>query len=87
MVQEIVPALMKKIRPDVVALVDAFDIPDSILISTIGKYDGNVYEALLNAARRTPINQSDPFEGYEEHLKPHLDREFLSHHNKYLAKM
>lgn len=41
---------MNSIRPNCVALVDAFDIPDNVLNSTIGKYDGNVYEALVEAS-------------------------------------
>lgn len=64
---------MAEIRPDCVPLVDAFDVPDNLLVSTIGRYDGNVYEALLNAARKNPVNLKDPFPGYEEYLKPHLD--------------
>ncbi len=34
-----------------------FDIPDNVLSSTIGKYDGNAYEALFNAARKSTLNQ------------------------------
>lgn len=30
-----------------IALTDAFDIPDRVLNSTIGKYDGNIYEGML----------------------------------------
>jgi acyl-CoA oxidase len=36
--------ILKKLRPNACALVDSFDIPDRVLNSTIGKYDGNVYE-------------------------------------------
>jgi len=32
--------------PNAVALVDAFEFPDRVLNSTIGRFDGNVYEAL-----------------------------------------
>ena len=38
---------MDKIRPNAVAYVDAFDVPDHILNSSIGMYSGNVYEELL----------------------------------------
>ena len=41
--------LRSQIRPDAVTLVDAFDIPDRVLNSTIGRRDGNVYEALYEA--------------------------------------
>jgi len=39
--------LLGEIRPDAVALVDAFDFPDNILNSSIGRFDGNIYESLL----------------------------------------
>jgi acyl-CoA oxidase len=78
---------MADIRPDCIGLTDSFDFPDNLLASTIGRYDGNVYESLVNAARRNPVNLKDPFPGYEEYLKPHLDQKFLSHHNKMVAKM
>jgi len=60
--------LLNAIRPDCIALVDAFDIPDRVLGSAIGKYDGNVYEALFESAQRSPLNQKDPFDGYHEFL-------------------
>lgn len=54
-----------------------FDIPDNALNSTIGCYDGNVYERLVNSARKSRLNRVDPFEGYHEYLRPHLNLEFL----------
>lgn len=48
LVNSVIPTLMEKLRPDAVALVDSFDIIDALLMSTIGRYDGNVYEALLD---------------------------------------
>ncbi|GBG34285.1 Peroxisomal acyl-coenzyme A oxidase 1 [Hondaea fermentalgiana] len=77
--------LLDALRPDAVALVDAFDIPDRVLNSTIGRSDGRVYEALYESARDSPLNQGKgkvPFEGYEEVLAPHLDKEFLKLRNK-----
>ena len=56
--------LLDALRPEAVALVDAFDIPDRVLNSTIGRYDGNVYEALYEAAKLSNLNDRDPFEGY-----------------------
>jgi len=63
-------------------LVDAFDIPDNVLNSTIGRYDGNVYESLYTAATKTVLNASEPFDGYAEYLAPHTDKEFLKRGNK-----
>jgi len=73
--------LLEHLRPDAVALVDAFDIPDRVLSSTIGRADGNVYEALFDTARRSSLNHTDPFDGYKEFLQPHLDRDFLQRGN------
>jgi len=84
MVRDIVSELLDALRPDAVALVDAFDIPDRVLCSTIGRYDGNVYEALYNAAQKSDLNQTDPFKGYEKVLKPRMDAKFLKQRNSRL---
>ena len=41
--QHALEVALDTLRPDCVALVDAFDFPDSVLNSTIGRKDGNVY--------------------------------------------
>lgn len=35
--------VLRELRPDAVALVDAFAIPDYVLDSSLGRYDGDVY--------------------------------------------
>jgi acyl-CoA oxidase len=82
LISETVNNLLPQIRPDCIRLCDAFDYPDNVLKSTIGKYDGNVYEALFDAAQKSVLNKTDPFEGYEKYLKPHLNKELLKHGNK-----
>jgi len=74
--------LLNHIRPDCIALTDAFDYHDNCLRSTIGRYDGNVYEALFDAAQKSILNQKDPFDGYQEYLRPHLNIELLKGGNK-----
>jgi acyl-CoA oxidase len=69
--------LLESIRPDTIALVDAFDFTDTALASSIGRKDGNVYEAMFKAALTSPLNKTEVFEGYEKSLAPHLDKEFL----------
>eukprot|EP00755_Sulcionema_specki_P023178 Sspe_Gene.78272::Locus_48968_Transcript_2_2_Confidence_0.667_Length_2564::g.78272::m.78272/K00232/E1.3.3.6, ACOX1, ACOX3; acyl-CoA oxidase len=69
--------LLLALRPDAVAIVDAFDIPDRVLNSALGRYDGNVYEALYEHARDAPLNTTGPFKGFTEYVKPHLDHKFL----------
>jgi len=50
--------LMAKIRPHAVNLVDAWRIPEYLLDSSLGRYDGKVYEALFHKAHRlNPLNR------------------------------
>ena len=52
-----ITVLLDEIRPDAVPLVDSFGFLDSQLQSTLGRYDGNVYEAIYNdAAKKNPLN-------------------------------
>jgi acyl-CoA oxidase len=60
--------LLKVIRPNAVALVDARDFSDFRLKSALGRFDGDVYTAIMEAAKRDPLNQTEPGPGYEEHL-------------------
>jgi len=50
--------LLTLLRPDAVALVDAFDYSDKVLNSCLGRYDGNVYEALFEYAKGSSLNKS-----------------------------
>lgn len=54
-----IKALMAEIRPNSVALVDAFDYRDEMLNSTLGRYDGNVYESMFEWAKRSPLNRME----------------------------
>jgi acyl-CoA oxidase len=50
--------LMARIRPHAVKLVDSFAIPDYLLDSALGSYDGKVYENLFHRAHRlNPLNR------------------------------
>jgi acyl-CoA oxidase len=50
--------LMTKVRPHAVKLVDSWMIPDYLLQSALGRYDGKVYEELFDMAhRRNPLNK------------------------------
>lgn len=76
-IRSAVRKLLCDLRPEAVALVDAFEFPDNVLASALGRHDGNVYESLYAAACVSPLNQTDPFPGYERVLQPHLDKELL----------
>ena len=51
--------LLAQLRPNAVALVDAFDYRDEMLNSVLGRYDGNVYEHMFEWARRSPLNKTE----------------------------
>lgn len=57
--------LLAEIRPNAVAFVDAFDYPDEVLQSCLGRYDGQVYQALYDYAKSSPMNEK---EVYGSHL-------------------
>jgi acyl-CoA oxidase len=48
--------LLKEIRPNAVSLVDAFYIPEFSLQSALGRYDGKVYETMIEWASKEPLN-------------------------------
>lgn len=50
---------------------------DRVLQSALGRYDGNVYEALYEAALKSELNRTDPFEGYNEYLRRFLDLDMI----------
>merc|ERR1712139_212821 len=68
--------LLAEIRPDAVALVDGFGFNDFELRSALGRYDGNVYEAIYEEAKRNPLNQTDKMVGWDM-FAPHLNMKFL----------
>lgn len=50
--------LMRLIRPHAVRLVDSFALPDYLLDSALGRYDGKVYEELFHRAHKlNPLNR------------------------------
>lgn len=56
--------LLEEIRPHAVRLVDAWDFPDWQLDSSLGRYDGKVYEDMFHrASEQNPLNQItiDPY--------------------------
>ena len=63
-VEMAISTLLNEIRPDAVPLVDSFGFLDSQLQSTLGRYDGNVYEAIYDeAANKNPLNNSKEGKG------------------------
>lgn len=67
--------LYSQVRPNAVALVDAFNYTDHFLGSILGRYDGNVYPHLYEEAFKDPLNESVVPKGYEEYIRPVLKHE------------
>ncbi|KAL9088347.1 MAG: hypothetical protein Q9165_006272 [Trypethelium subeluteriae] len=54
----ILDIMTQKVRPHAVKLVDGWAIPDYLLDSALGRYDGKVYEELFQKAHReNPLNR------------------------------
>ncbi|KAG2518313.1 hypothetical protein JM18_007252 [Phytophthora kernoviae] len=70
LVCEQVVLLLPIIRKNCVLLADAWDFSDFELNSTIGRYDGDIYRALVKRAADEPLNKTQVPEGYEVYLKP-----------------
>ncbi|CEG83634.1 Putative Acyl-coenzyme A oxidase [Rhizopus microsporus] len=70
MVKQRLVQVLKLVRPNAVALVDAFGFPDYLLNSALGEKDGHVYEKMTAMAEREPLNQSTVADGYEEFIRP-----------------
>ncbi|KAM0934278.1 putative acyl-CoA oxidase, acyl-CoA dehydrogenase/oxidase and middle domain superfamily [Dioscorea sansibarensis] len=69
-------SLYSQVRPNAVALVDAFNYTDHYLGSALGRYDGNVYPTLYEEAWKDPLNDSVVPDGYYEYIRPVLKQKF-----------
>ncbi|KAG5541596.1 hypothetical protein RHGRI_021433 [Rhododendron griersonianum] len=68
-------SLYSQVRPNAIALVDAFNYTDHYLGSILGCYDGNVYPKLYEAAWKDPLNESVVPDGYHLYIRPLLKQE------------
>jgi len=70
--------LLAQIRPQAVPLVDSWNIPDFLLNSVLGRFDGRVYESLYEQCKREPLNAHDVSDGYYDHIQfiLHPEREY-----------
>ncbi|KAK9921846.1 hypothetical protein M0R45_030342 [Rubus argutus] len=68
-------SLYAKVRPNAIALVDAFNYTDHFLGSVLGSYDGNVYPKLYEEAWKDPLNESVVPDGYHENIRPVLKQQ------------
>jgi len=71
-------ALLDEIRPDCIGLVDALGHSDKALKnSTLGRYDGNVYEAIYDRAKLSPLNKAGSKMVGWDHFAKVLDLDFI----------
>lgn len=57
-------------RKHALAIVDSFGYRDDELCTVLGRYDGDVYNKLIEIVRKNPINKSNTLPGYFEYIKP-----------------
>ncbi|CAN1834694.1 Peroxisomal acyl-coenzyme A oxidase 1 [Linum perenne] len=68
-------SLLSQVRPNAIALVDAFNYTDHYLGSILGRYDGDVYPKLYEEAWKDPLNDSVVPDGYHEYVRPMLKQQ------------
>ncbi|GMR33140.1 hypothetical protein PMAYCL1PPCAC_03334 [Pristionchus mayeri] len=77
-VQTDIYEMLKTLRPEAVGLADAWAISDLELRSVLGRRDGNVYPALLEWAKQSPLNKKEVLPTFEKYLDP-MFKEGRSH--------
>ncbi|KAJ8436310.1 hypothetical protein Cgig2_005234 [Carnegiea gigantea] len=75
---DLLRSLFSQVRPNAIALVDAFNYTDHFLASALGRYDGNVYPKLYEEAWKDPLNESVVPDGYHEYIRPMLKQQLRS---------
>ncbi|XP_049804071.1 probable peroxisomal acyl-coenzyme A oxidase 1 [Schistocerca nitens] len=63
-------SLLTLIRPNAVGIVDGFDICDEILRSTLGSWDGQVYQRLFDEALKSPLNREPVNMSFKKYMEP-----------------
>lgn len=71
-VQSRLNQLLKELRVNAVGIVDSFDIHDDILSSSLGAWDGNVYERLFEESQKSPLNSEPVNISFHKYIKPIL---------------
>eukprot|EP00922_Rhytidocystis_sp_ex-Travisia-forbesii_P046438 GHVS01069221.1.p1 GENE.GHVS01069221.1~~GHVS01069221.1.p1 ORF type:complete len:710 (+),score=105.82 GHVS01069221.1:42-2132(+) len=76
-----IKSLLKEFRPHALGVVDSVGMPDYLLNSVLGRYDGQVYEAMHKGMLHDPLNDTDVSDGYYRHLQ------FVLHPERTAAKL
>ena len=75
LLRETVSELCVEIRPEAVALVDAFNYSDAVLGSFIGRADGDVYDKYLRKVMYNVVESKRITPYYNSEIKPFLQGE------------
>lgn len=71
--KEVLISALDKVRNDAIGLIEAFEVPDETLCSVIGRKDGKIYPAMIDAAKHlNPINKHKVFPGIHKYIRPRL---------------
>ena len=55
-----------------IPLTESFGVTDSMIVSSIGNFYGDIYETQLEWARNSKLNKSTVAKGYKEYIQPIL---------------
>ena len=75
-IRRLVRQLLAQLRPDALALVDAFNIPDFVIDSPLGRQDGDVYRALFEQVKNAPRATGVP-SYYDQLIRPLTDSKYV----------
>ena len=72
MVEEAVKVLLQRIRPQIIPLIETFNLPDEFLQSAIGNSYGDIYETHFEWAKDSRMNKPNGNipDGWKEHILP-----------------
>ncbi|KAL8594946.1 hypothetical protein ACOMHN_038743 [Nucella lapillus] len=68
--------LLRELRPNAVALVDAFDFHDQVLDSALGRWDGQVYQALYDYSLNSTLNEKQVLDAYHKYQRPFMESQW-----------
>jgi len=72
---DMVRHLCKEIRKEAIPLVDAFNLPDFLLRTPLGRADGNIYEHYFEFVKKAPENATKVPPYYDTLIKPLLTKQ------------
>ncbi|TPX31643.1 acyl-CoA oxidase [Synchytrium microbalum] len=77
-IRSLVRDIIDQVRPNAVALVDAWNYSDFALHSALGRYDGRVYETMVEWASKEPLNNGKhwpAFSSWNDTYRPMLEND------------